>query len=44
VHVHLFDWKQDDGRADAALLTLYGLRAMDAAATHTPQEKEIANG
>lgn len=40
-HAHLFDRKRDDGRADAALLALYGLRTVGAAATH-PEQKEIA--
>jgi crossover junction endodeoxyribonuclease RuvC len=41
-HAHLFDRKRDDGRADAALLALYGLRQLGAVATQSEQ-KEVAD-
>lgn len=41
-HAHLFVRKRDDGRADAALLALYRLRQLGAAATH-PEQKEAAD-
>ena len=42
-HGHRFDRKKDDGRADAALIALYGLRQLNAAGESIPQQAEIAN-